>query len=257
MATDEWRFEVNGVQLGPVTARQLRALAHAKTLSPDDLVQKGADGKWVRAGKVQGLFENPIGTSEMPPKAAGIDSGDVRAPPADTPESETPAVEGGNQASSTIEPADLFDGPADGDLALKRNDVRVVCFVAALVIVLIAVIIFSSGHTAGNGQPVSTHSESARPSGNSVPTSASVYPGNTCTVFTNCFAARDEATFDRAIIVAKDPQAYQKMLESGEVVLVLAGTKVEIIDYHVIGGNAKVRLTGDPDYLWLHSAWLK
>jgi hypothetical protein len=30
-----------------------------------------------------------------------------------------------------------------------------------------------------------------------------------------------------------------------------------VIDYHLIGGNVKVRVPGDPDYVWLHSDWLE
>jgi HNH endonuclease/GYF domain 2 len=67
----EWRFRANGVEDGPVTAQQLLALAREKRLSPDDLVQKGNDGKWVRAAKVQGLFEEPteaVGAAPRTPR---------------------------------------------------------------------------------------------------------------------------------------------------------------------------------------------
>ncbi len=73
MATD-WRFSVNGVQHGPVTAEQLRTLARGAMFSPDDLVQKGADGKWVRAANVKGLFEELARDPEFPPTKVTVRS---------------------------------------------------------------------------------------------------------------------------------------------------------------------------------------
>jgi len=53
-------------QLGPVESAELRRLADTGTVTPDALVRKGADGRWVRADKVQGLFQR----SDSPPTVA-------------------------------------------------------------------------------------------------------------------------------------------------------------------------------------------
>lgn len=53
----EWFYLVVDQQFGPVSAVEIRALAAAGTITPDMLIRKGADGRWVCAAKVQGLFQ--------------------------------------------------------------------------------------------------------------------------------------------------------------------------------------------------------
>ena len=52
----EWYLMSEGVVKGPVSAKQLRALAEAGRLSPVDRVRRN-EGQWVEASHVKGLFE--------------------------------------------------------------------------------------------------------------------------------------------------------------------------------------------------------
>lgn len=55
----EWYFQTDGTVTGPITAHQLRRLAEVGKLAADNLVRKTADGRWVRAGDVNGLSFGP------------------------------------------------------------------------------------------------------------------------------------------------------------------------------------------------------
>ena len=69
--SSEWYLMSEGVVKGPVTAKQLRALAEAGKLSPMDRV-RGNDGQWVEASRVKGLFE--YGFEAMSPNGHAVDS---------------------------------------------------------------------------------------------------------------------------------------------------------------------------------------
>lgn len=58
MAT-QWFCKIMGDERGPMTAVELHQLARAGGLAIDDLVRKHADGTWVRAENVIGLFDRP------------------------------------------------------------------------------------------------------------------------------------------------------------------------------------------------------
>ena len=57
MAT-EWYCLLMGTELGPFTSKQLLEMARTHRITPDDSVRKGADGNWVGAHRVKGLFED-------------------------------------------------------------------------------------------------------------------------------------------------------------------------------------------------------
>jgi hypothetical protein len=68
---------VDGEPAGPFTAEELKRLALEGKLSASDSVRKGADGKWVPASRVKGLFEKKQSASlgdpvltEFPPLAS-------------------------------------------------------------------------------------------------------------------------------------------------------------------------------------------
>ena len=56
MAT-EWYFRAQGKEWGPVSGSKLRSLAQNSQIGADTYVRKGADGDWVPAKRVKGLFE--------------------------------------------------------------------------------------------------------------------------------------------------------------------------------------------------------
>lgn len=69
----EWYVIVQGIERGPLAAADLRKLAIAEVLRPGDRVKKGAEGRWVSADKVKGLFDGiapsiptPIPTAKEP-----------------------------------------------------------------------------------------------------------------------------------------------------------------------------------------------
>ncbi|NQT41500.1 MAG: DUF4339 domain-containing protein [Planctomycetes bacterium] len=55
----QWFCATSGNVLGPMTSRQLKTLAEEGRLQRDDRIRQGADGKWVAAAEVRGLFPEP------------------------------------------------------------------------------------------------------------------------------------------------------------------------------------------------------
>ena len=54
----QWYCRLMGTELGPFTSKQLLEMASCPRLTPDDSVKKGADGMWVAAHRVKGLFDD-------------------------------------------------------------------------------------------------------------------------------------------------------------------------------------------------------
>ena len=52
----EWYYMLDGEQRGPVSAAELKHLAAAGKLRPDDKVRKGGMDRWVTASQINGLF---------------------------------------------------------------------------------------------------------------------------------------------------------------------------------------------------------
>ena len=59
----EWYVLLRGKNNGPFTAKQLVALARNGKLRPEYQVKKGADGKWLKASSVKGLFESVVSSA--------------------------------------------------------------------------------------------------------------------------------------------------------------------------------------------------
>jgi len=64
---DELYYQHDGQQYGPITGAELKALAAAGKLLPDDLIRKEGMEKWVPARNVKGLFP----AVSVPPGASG------------------------------------------------------------------------------------------------------------------------------------------------------------------------------------------
>jgi hypothetical protein len=73
MASTEWYYAHDGQQAGPVSALELKQLADAGKLRPDDLVWQEGMKDWSPARKVKGLFE--------PKQVAAAVAPSVAAPP--------------------------------------------------------------------------------------------------------------------------------------------------------------------------------
>lgn len=54
----QWYCRLMGTEMGPYTSQQLLEMANSHKITPDDAVKKGADGNWVDAHRVKGLFED-------------------------------------------------------------------------------------------------------------------------------------------------------------------------------------------------------
>lgn len=67
--TAEWYYARNGQMAGPLTADQLRQDAIAGKVTTGDHVRRGANGTWVSAANVKGLFD-PAPPPPAPPPMA-------------------------------------------------------------------------------------------------------------------------------------------------------------------------------------------
>ncbi|MEO2048863.1 MAG: DUF4339 domain-containing protein [Pirellulales bacterium] len=89
----EWYCRLMGAEMGPFTSSQLVQMARSHQLTPQDLVKKGTDGKWVDAYRVKRLFDEDTSSSiimaNLPPelkKTAPLEQAK------DTPESQPHTV---------------------------------------------------------------------------------------------------------------------------------------------------------------------
>ena len=74
MAAIDWYFARGNKQMGPLSAADLRRLAAAGELSPDDLIWREGLAEWTKARNVRGLFEEeskPAGGEEIAVQAGG------------------------------------------------------------------------------------------------------------------------------------------------------------------------------------------
>ena len=76
--TAEWYYARNSQMAGPLTADQLRQDAIAGKVTKSDHVRRGANGTWVTAEKVKGLFD----PAPPPPAPPHIAAAPVRNAPA-------------------------------------------------------------------------------------------------------------------------------------------------------------------------------
>jgi hypothetical protein len=81
---NEWYVQHGGKEHGPLTSVNLKKLAEDGKIAPTTSVRLGADGAWVPAGRVKGLF--PAATAAAPtvkpaPAAAVLKTAPLAAPP--------------------------------------------------------------------------------------------------------------------------------------------------------------------------------
>ncbi|MBM4069803.1 MAG: DUF4339 domain-containing protein [Planctomycetes bacterium] len=67
MAAD-WYFKEMGEEVGPVSANTLRKYAQEGRIATDTYVRNGADGKWLWAERVKGLFDPSPPVAKTPSK---------------------------------------------------------------------------------------------------------------------------------------------------------------------------------------------
>jgi len=71
MAEVQWYYARNDQQYGPVTASELRQLADAGRLTPDDLLWREGMDAWTTAINLRGLFDPPSGGTTTSTGVAG------------------------------------------------------------------------------------------------------------------------------------------------------------------------------------------
>jgi Zn-dependent protease with chaperone function len=69
--SSEWYLMSEGVVKGPLSAPQLRAMAHAGQIGQEDRIRKG-DGPWAPANRVKGLFDDAFASTSPEPELSGF-----------------------------------------------------------------------------------------------------------------------------------------------------------------------------------------
>ncbi len=77
----EWYIQHGGKQYGPLTSANLKKLAAERKITPSTNVRRGAEGNWVPASRVQGLF----GASSSAPATAAASPPTTKTPQPDAP----------------------------------------------------------------------------------------------------------------------------------------------------------------------------
>jgi hypothetical protein len=97
----EWFYKAFGEVTGPLSASELKDLARSGFITPDVEVRKGAEGTWVPASRVKGLFEE---AAEPRPTLRPMQPGDYgsseKAAPPPRPTPARPKAEQGKTAAS-------------------------------------------------------------------------------------------------------------------------------------------------------------
>jgi hypothetical protein len=118
---DEWFCNIAGREIGPLSSRQLKAMAARGQIAPTDTVRRGATGHWTTANHVRGLFaaaQTP--PSSPPPVPLPPPSIFTSSVPNVAWPTETPAPEAERPAPPPLPPPpppaeDIVDDVASGD----------------------------------------------------------------------------------------------------------------------------------------------
>lgn len=93
MSPVEWFYAQGDKQQGPVTATEIKALADAGKLKPDDLVWREGMDEWIAARRVKGLFESEAPAAAAPAAPPIGPPGTVPSPARPAPEAAPPVFE--------------------------------------------------------------------------------------------------------------------------------------------------------------------
>ncbi len=124
----EWYTKIAEQVVGPLSAEQLKALAAGGRLAPVDPVAQSADGPWVPASRVKGLFEvaavDDEPEEEVPPVDRPVDEPPIPQPPV-VMSSQTAAQAPPSQAAPPpVEAAaPAVDSPPAGGFAIQTEEV--------------------------------------------------------------------------------------------------------------------------------------
>jgi hypothetical protein len=108
----EWYFMTGGEQQGPVTASQLKGLAAAGTLGPEDLVWNQSMTEWVPARRVKGLpFAGQAAKPAAAKPAAAQPAAAARRAVVETPPPEPEPEESAPPPADAFEPSEPAEEP--------------------------------------------------------------------------------------------------------------------------------------------------
>ncbi len=123
MAEVQWYYARNDQQFGPVSAAELKQLADAGRLSPDDLLWREGMESWATAINLRGLFNNEA--------------------TANTPTTPQPLV---NESVSTSKPIPSQPARAPGTrgpLPLVLRTTQIILWSTCVLVVLIGMVLFT------------------------------------------------------------------------------------------------------------------
>jgi hypothetical protein len=73
----QWFYQNDETTLGPYSANEIKRLGDDGVIAPDTPVRKGADGKWIRAQSVKGLFPTSEERVDAPKQRPELKSSEV------------------------------------------------------------------------------------------------------------------------------------------------------------------------------------
>ncbi len=122
MADVQWYYARNDQQFGPVSAAELKQLADAGRLAPDDLLWREGMDSWATAVNLSGLF--------------------VDEAPSQTPSDSQPRLPAGATASAGSRPVPL---PVQPTVRLSRvlSAVQVMLWTTSVLVVLAGMVLFT------------------------------------------------------------------------------------------------------------------
>lgn len=146
--SSEWYFQSKGRRFGPITASLLKQHVEAGRVGPETLVRRDAEGDWVPAAQIRGLFKDvpaSVPPADPPAKSAGPETPAITVPP--QPVGVVPA-NGQVAASDVVAPAGR-SGLEKVSRLLGGMGLVPFCLLVAAVALLAANLLLELGQTVG------------------------------------------------------------------------------------------------------------
>lgn len=99
----EWHYAKGNQKFGPVESAELKRLASASVLLPEDLVRKEGQPRWVRASSIKGLFTSGDSTARTAPPAVPLANLAVPSPESNGSMTMTKGASPGRRKATFVE----------------------------------------------------------------------------------------------------------------------------------------------------------
>ena len=116
----EWYLKVADKEVGPLSARQLKAMAERGQITPGDPIRRGSEGRWVPAGTVKGLLTTPPSEAGASPSGQAQEAKKPEAPSAGPQPQSVPRRQSG--ALPVARPVAAARAPASGGVHIDAGD---------------------------------------------------------------------------------------------------------------------------------------